>query len=104
MHQDYSLVAELHSLESGVFFACADSGFRDYTRGLALARQAVTEDSSRATLVTILAAAYAQAGDLRNAVKTQREALARPDFPPAYRAEEEQVLARYLAAAAKQPK
>jgi hypothetical protein len=103
MHQDYNLVAELHSLESGVFFACADSTFRDYPRGLALAKQAVAEDPSRATLVTILAAAYAQAGDLTNAVKTQREALARPDFPPGYRAEEERVLARYVAAAARPP-
>lgn len=102
--QNYNLVAELHSLEAGVYFACPDTAFRDYPRGLALAKQAAAEDSSRATLVTILAAAYAQAGDLTSAVKTQREALARPDFPPSYRAEAERALARYIAAAENRPK
>jgi len=97
MSQDYNLVAELHSLESGVYFGCPDTTFRDSARGLALAKQAVAEDGSRATLETILAAAYAQAGDAINAVKTQRHALARPDFPPGYRAEAEQALARYVA-------
>lgn len=73
-------------------------------RGLTLAKQAVPEDSSRATLLTILATAYAQAGDLGEAVRTQREALARPDFPPAYRDDAEQALARYVAAAGKKPR
>jgi hypothetical protein len=50
-------------------------------------------------LLTILAQAYAQAGDFANAVKTQRQALARPDFPPGYRAEAERALARYISAA-----
>jgi tetratricopeptide (TPR) repeat protein len=103
-HQDYNVVAELHSLESGVYFACPDTAFRDYARGLTLAKQAAAEDPSRATLVTILAAAYAQAGDLDAAVKTQRAALARPDFPPGYRADAEQTLARYLATAKTKPK
>jgi len=102
--QDYNLVAEIHSLEAGVYVACPDIAFRDYPRGLALAKQAVAEDSSRATLGTILAAAYAQAGDAVNAVKAQREALARPDFPPGYRAEAEQALERYVAAAERRPK
>lgn len=100
-HQDYNLVAELHSLSAGVYFACPDSAFRDYARALALAKRAVHEDPSRATLVTILAAAYAQSGDLADAVKTQRQALDRPDFPPAYRADAEQTLARYVAEAGK---
>ena len=103
IHQDYRLVAEAHSLASGVYFACPDTTFRDYPRGLALAKQAVAEDPSRATLVTILAAAYAQAGDFVNAVKTQRDALARPDFPPGYRGDAERALARYLAGAEKKP-
>jgi tetratricopeptide (TPR) repeat protein len=102
-HQDYNLVAELHSLESGAYFACPDTTFRDYARGLALAKQAVEEDPSRATLVTILAAAYAQAGDWPSAARAQREALARPDFPPAYREEAERALARYAAGGAKRP-
>ena len=102
--QDYNLIAELHSLESGVYFACSDTAFRDYPRGLALAKLAVRQDPSRATLVTILAAAYARAGDLSSAVKTQREALARPDFPPAYRADAEQALAKYVAAAEQRPR
>jgi hypothetical protein len=102
-HQDYNLVAELHSLKSGVYFACPDTTFRDYARGLALARQAVEEDPTRATLVTILAAAYAQAGDFANAVKVQREALARPDFPPGYRDEAERALAKYISAAGQRP-
>ena len=102
-HQDYNLVAELHSLASGVYFTCPDTTFRDYARGLALAKRAVAEDPSRATLVTILAAAYAQAGEYVNAAKTQREALARQDFPPGYRADAEQALARYMAAAGRRP-
>lgn len=102
--QNYNLVAELHSLEAGAYFACPDTTFRDYPRGLTLAKQAVAEDPSRATLVTILAAAYEQAGDLEDAVRTQREALARPDFPPAYRADAEQALARYVAAAETKPR
>lgn len=76
----------------------------DYALGLALARQAVDEDPSRATLVTVLAAAYAQAGDFANAVKAQRQALARPDFPPGYRDEAERALARYLSAAEQKPR
>lgn len=100
-HQDYNLVAELHSLEAGAYFACSDTTFRDYARGVSLAKQAAEEDPSRATLVTIVAAAYAQAGDFPNAVRTQREALARPDFPPAYRADAEQALSRYEAAGEK---
>jgi Tfp pilus assembly protein PilF len=100
-HQDYNFVAELHSLESGVYFACPDTALRDYSRGLALARQAVEEDPSRATLVTILAAAYAQSGDFAAAVKTQRQALARPDFPPGYRDDAERALAQYQARAAR---
>ncbi|HEY2823949.1 MAG TPA: hypothetical protein VGI83_00235, partial [Gemmatimonadales bacterium] len=99
-HQDYNVVAEVTSLKAGVYFACADTTFRDYARGLALASQAAAADPSRATLVTILAAAYAQTGDYASAVRTQRRALARPDFPPAYRAENERTLARYVAAAA----
>jgi hypothetical protein len=98
--QDYNFIAEVTSLEAGVYFACADTTFRDYARGLALAKQAADADPSRATLVTILAAAYAQSGDYANAVRTQRQALARADFPPAYRAENERTLARYVAAAA----
>lgn len=101
--QDYNLVAEVHSLAAGVYFACPDTTFRDYSRGLALAKRAVDEDSSRATLVTILAAAYAQSGDLTNAVKTQRRALARPDFPPGYRDEAERELARYISEAGQRP-
>lgn len=98
--QDYNFAAEVTSLKAGVYFACADTAFRDYARGLALAKQAADADPSRATLVTILAAAYAQNGDYANAVRTQRRALARPDFPPAYRAENERALARYVAGAA----
>jgi hypothetical protein len=98
--QDYNFVAEVTSLKAGVYFACPDTTFRDYARGVALAKQAADADPSRATLVTILAAAYAQSGDYANAVRTQRQALARPDFPPAYRAENERTLARYVAAAA----
>jgi tetratricopeptide (TPR) repeat protein len=103
-HQDYNLVAELHSLKAGVYSACPDTTYRDYALGLALARQAVDEDPSRATLVTILAAAYALAGDFPNAVKAQRQALARPDFPPGYRDEAERALARYLSAAGQKPR
>ena len=103
VHQDYNMVAELHSLASGVYFGCPDTTFRDYSRGLALAKQAVAEDPTRATLVTILAAAYAQAGDFVNAAKAQREALARPDFPQGYRADAERALASYERAAQKKP-
>jgi len=102
-HQDYNLVAELHSLKSGVYGGCPDTTLRDYRRALALAKKAVQEDPSRPTLITILAAAYAHAGDFANAVKVQREALARPDFPPGYRDEAERALAKYVTAAGKRP-
>jgi hypothetical protein len=103
-HQDYNLVAEIHSLKAGAYFACPDTTFRDYALGLSLARQAMDEDPSRATLVTILAGAYAQAGDFANAVKAQRQALGRPDFPAGYRDEAERALARYVSAAGQKPR
>jgi hypothetical protein len=96
--QGYNLRAELYSLESGVYVGCPDSSVRNRDLGLTLAKRAVALDHSRATLLTILAAAYANAGDYQKAAQVQREALARADFPPGYQGENEKQLAEYLTA------
>jgi hypothetical protein len=96
--QGYNLRAELYGLESGVYAGCADSSVRNPDLALALAKKAVALDHSRATLLTILAAAYANVNDYQNAARVQRAALARADFPPGYRKENEEHLAEYVTA------
>lgn len=93
--QDYNLKAELYSLESGVYANCPDTSLRDPQRAIMTARRAVTLDPSRPTLLTILGAAYARAGQLDQAIKFQQQALDSPRFPPAYREGAEQQLHQY---------
>ena len=101
--QGYNLVAELYSLESGVYASCPDSTVRDPQQALAAIRKAVTLDRTRPTLLVILAQAYASAGDLRSAIRAQRQALLRSRAAPAYRADWERQLHEYeRALAAKQ--
>jgi len=100
--QDYNLKAELYSLESGVYANCPDTSLRDPQRAIATARRAVALDPSRPTLLTILAGAYARAGELDQAIKFQQQALASPRFPPAYREGSEQQLHQYQQALAAQ--
>jgi tetratricopeptide (TPR) repeat protein len=102
--QDYNLTAELYSLESGVYAGCPDSAYRDAQRAIATARRAVDLDPSRPTLLSILAAAHATAGDFANAVAAQKQALASARFPPGYREDGQRQLEQYeRALAAKQP-
>jgi tetratricopeptide (TPR) repeat protein len=98
--QDYNLKAELYSLESGVYANCPETSLRDPQRAIATARRAVALDSSRPTLLTILAGAYARAGELDQAIKFQQQALDSPRFPPAYREGAEQQLQQYRMALA----
>ena len=94
-HQDYNLAAELYSLESGVYAGCADRAFRDPQKAIAAARRAVELDSSRPTLLTILAFAYASAGDFGNAIASQKQALNSSRFPPGYRKDGQRQLEEY---------
>jgi len=93
--QDYNLKAELYSLESGVYANCPETSLRDPQRAIATARRAVALDSSRPTLLTILAGAYAGAGELDEAIKFQQQALDSPRFLPGYREGAEQQLQQY---------
>jgi tetratricopeptide (TPR) repeat protein len=102
--QGYNLTAELYSLQSGVYAGCPDSAYRDAQRAIATARRAVDLDPSRPTLLSILAAAHASAGDFANAVAAQKQALASARFPPGYRQEGQRQLEQYeRALTAKQP-
>lgn len=100
--QDYNLVAELYSLESGVYANCPDVAFRNPQRALATALRAVALDPSRPTLLTILASAYERSGDFKQAIKFQRQALESPRFPPGYREDAERQLHHYEQALAAQ--
>jgi len=93
--QDYNLTAELYSLQSGVYSSCPDPAFRDPKRAIETAEQATSLDPSRATLLTILASAYASANDLAKAVEFQQRALDSPQFPSRYREDAERQLRRY---------
>jgi tetratricopeptide (TPR) repeat protein len=93
--QDYNLTAELYSLESGVYAGCTDRAYRDSQRAVATARRAVDLDPSRPALLSILAAAYASAGDFANAVTAQKRALAASQFPPEYRNDGQHQLEEY---------
>jgi hypothetical protein len=99
--QGYNLTAELYSLEAGVYCACPDPMYRNPQRAIILARRAVNLDPSRPTLLTILAVAYASAGDFRTAVTAQQRALDSPRFPPGYRDDAENQLLQYKQSALK---
>ena len=99
--QGYNLVAELYSLESGVYSGCPDSTRRDPRRATAAIQHAIALDSTRATFFVILAAAYAGAGDLRAAVAAQQHALALPQAAPSYRDAWQRQLVEYQRALAR---
>jgi hypothetical protein len=102
--QDYNVTAELYSLQSGVYAGCPDSAYRDPQRAIATAQRAVDLDPSRPTLLSILAAAHASAGDFAKAVAAQKQALASARFPSGYRQDGQRQLEQYeRALAAKQP-
>jgi Tfp pilus assembly protein PilF len=102
--QDYNVAAELYSLESGVYAGCPDTAYRNAQRAIATARRAVDLDPSRPTLLSILAAAHASAGEFASAVAAQKQALASTQFPSGYREEGQRQLAQYeRALTAKQP-
>lgn len=93
--EDYNLTAELYSLESGIYAGCADRTYRDSRRAIATARRAVDLDPSRPTRLSILASAYASAGDFAKAVTAQKRALASVQFPPGYRNDGQRQLEEY---------
>jgi len=93
--QGYNLVAELYSLESGVYSGCSDSTRRDSRRAIVAIQHAIALDSTRATFFVILAAAYAGSGDLRAAVEALKRALAFPGAAPSYRNEWRRQLDEY---------
>jgi hypothetical protein len=75
--------------------ALTDETVHNPQRAIAAAQRAVALDRSRPTLLTILAAAHATAGDFTEAVKHQRLALASRQFPPSYRSDAENQLHTY---------
>jgi tetratricopeptide (TPR) repeat protein len=93
--QDYDLTAELYSLESGIYAGCPERAYRDSQGAIATAQRAVDLDPSRPTLLSILASAYASAGDYRNAVAAQKRALASARFPAGYRNDGQHQLEEY---------
>ena len=101
--QDYNLTAELYSLRSGVYAGCPDKTYRDGRQAIATARRAVQLDPSRPTLLTIVAAAYASAGDFAKAVSAQKQALASARFPAGYRQDGQRQLEQYERALAARP-
>jgi hypothetical protein len=89
------LVAELYSLQSGVYSSCPDSGYRDPRRAIETAVRAATLDPSRPTLFTVLASAYASSNDFVKAIEFQQRALDSPRFPSRYREDAERQLRQY---------
>jgi tetratricopeptide (TPR) repeat protein len=93
--QGYDLIAELYSLESGVYSGCPDSTRRNPHRALVTIQQAIARDSTRGIFFVILAGAYASTGDLRAAVAAQKHALRMSRTAPSYREEWERQLQEY---------
>src|SRR5256886_878532 len=102
--QGYNLVAELYSLESSVYSGCPDSTRRDPRKAIEAIQHAIALDSSRggARGFVILAGAYASSGDLAEAVRLMRQALAVPGAAPSYREDWQRQLEEYQRTLAKQ--
>jgi len=99
--QGYNLVAELYSLESGVYSGCPDSTRRDPLRAITAIKHAIALDSTRATFQVILANAYASGGNLRAAIEALKRALAFPGAASLYRSEWQRELGEYQRALAR---
>ena len=95
--QGYNLVVELYSLESSVYSGCPDSTRRDPRKSIDAIQRAIALDSSRggARGFVILAGAYASSGDLAEAIKLMKQALAVPGAAPSYRQEWQRQLEEY---------
>jgi len=95
--QGYNLVVELYSLESSVYSGCPDSTRRDPRKAIEAIQRAIALDSSRggARGFVILAGAYASSGDLAEAIKLMKQALAVPEAAPSYRQEWQRQLEEY---------
>ena len=100
--QGYNLVVELYSLESSVYSGCPDSTRRDPRKAIEAIQRAIALDSSRggARGFVILAGAYASSGDLAEAIKLMKQALAVPGAAPSYRNEWQRQLDEYQRALA----
>lgn len=86
---------EPYNLEAGVYSDCTDAQFRDFGKAVVLIQHAIALDVEHPTYLTVLASAYAQNGQLGQAVNTQRQALESARFPPGYREEAERQLREY---------
>jgi hypothetical protein len=95
--QGYNLVAELYSLESSVYSGCPDSTRRDPRRAVEAIQHAIALDSLRggARGLVLLASAYASSGDLAEAVRLMKQALAAPEAAPSYRKDWQRQLEEY---------
>src|SRR6184192_1795244 len=95
--QGYNLVVELYSLESSVYYGCPDSARRDPRKAIDAIQRAIALDSSRggARGFVILAGAYASSGDLAEAIKLMKQALAVPGAAPSYRKDWQRQLEEY---------
>jgi tetratricopeptide (TPR) repeat protein len=103
--QGYNLVAELYGLESSVYSGCPDSTRRDPRKAIEAMQHAIALDSSRggARGFVLLANAYASSGDLAEAVRLMKRALAVPEAAPAYRKDWQRQLEKYERALATRP-
>src|SRR5207237_4921871 len=95
--QGYNLAAELYSLESSVYSGCPDSTRRDPRKAIEAIQLAIALDPSRggARGFVILAGVYASSGDLAEAIKLMKQALAVPGAAPSYRQEWQRQLEEY---------
>src|SRR5437899_5003689 len=100
--QGYNLVVELYSLESSVYSGCPDSTRRDPRKAIDAVQRAIALDPSRggARGFVILAGAYASSGDLAEAIKLMKQALAVPGAAPSHRKEWQRQLDEYQRARA----
>jgi tetratricopeptide (TPR) repeat protein len=77
--------AELYNMEAGIYSDGPDPRYRDPQKAIALIQHAIALDVQHPAYLTVLASAYAQAGELQKAVTTLEQALESPLFPPGYR-------------------
>jgi tetratricopeptide (TPR) repeat protein len=87
--------AELYNMEAGIYSDCPDPRYRDPQKAISLIEHAIALDIQHPTYLTVLAYAYAQAGQLEKAITIQKQALESPLFPPGYRQEATLQLRKY---------
>ena len=76
--------AEAYNMAAGVYADCPDPTQRNPAKAIALINHAMAL-SPNPTYLTVLALAYFRSGDLEKAVRSQKQAVESPLFPPGYR-------------------